>query len=442
MTSSEASNRRVRQDGELTDLSWLTSLQKISLTMPSVPSAALPLDFSDSPDQPLPKPRLQHSRQKTMSCPAAHRRQQKQTDPGFSELGTTTVPPQFLLQLPARAGNVATTRPDEKLLHHLPRTTKEIIARLEMDLSAILRDCNDTDKPAVPMACLIALAIAQAPEQRLSVGDIYLWIKEKFDYFRLNDNAGWKNSVRHNLSLSKCFLRVQDSPSLSSQKVTSSLWAIDPRYAMTLRSMLNKKVDKRSGDAQKADGSLSACREQGIVRGLPRARSYLGTSRTSPVVSSLSARHRTPSVDRRLRKLELREESHAPRRQRHSSAPTGPIDDSMSSSSDNDVFASEIDHPLPYVQDPEMWVMFEDFMKGEQTPRSPEWTDDAFDMVVLPSASDVFGSDLDAFPAEVSEELVHDTLASPLFDPNAEDSVLAFDSLPFEFACETPGSSE
>ncbi|KAK5598705.1 hypothetical protein CRENBAI_005941 [Crenichthys baileyi] len=62
-------------------------------------------------------------------------------------------------------------------------------------------------KPPYSFSCLIFMAIEDAPNKRLPVKDIYGWILEHFPYFA-NAPTGWKNSVRHNLSLNKCFKKV------------------------------------------------------------------------------------------------------------------------------------------------------------------------------------------------------------------------------------------
>jgi forkhead box protein N len=64
------------------------------------------------------------------------------------------------------------------------------------------------NKPPYSFSCLIFMAIEDSPKKALPVKDIYSWILEHFPYFR-NAPTGWKNSVRHNLSLNKCFIKVE-----------------------------------------------------------------------------------------------------------------------------------------------------------------------------------------------------------------------------------------
>ena len=62
-------------------------------------------------------------------------------------------------------------------------------------------------KPPYSFSCLIFMAIEDSPTKRLPVKEIYNWIVTNFPYFQ-NAPTGWKNSVRHNLSLNKCFRKV------------------------------------------------------------------------------------------------------------------------------------------------------------------------------------------------------------------------------------------
>ncbi|KAM9357404.1 uncharacterized protein ABDE67_004983 [Symphorus nematophorus] len=94
-----------------------------------------------------------------------------------------------------------------------------------------------SSKPPYSFSSLIFMAIEDSPNKRLPVKDIYEWIVNNFPYYR-TASGGWRNSVRHNLSLSKSFRRIQRDKSQSVGK--GSLWCVCPEYRPALLEVLRK----------------------------------------------------------------------------------------------------------------------------------------------------------------------------------------------------------
>ncbi|XP_030746127.1 uncharacterized protein LOC115874962 [Sitophilus oryzae] len=143
------------------------------------------------------------------------------TTPIITQLGSITT----IRALPANALSHAIHRKSVNVTKPVDRTTE---------------DHRAYPKPAYSYSCLIAMALKNSRSGSLPVSEIYNFMCKHFPYFKTAPN-GWKNSVRHNLSLSKCFEKIE-KPALNGTHRKGCLWAMNPAKI----SKMDEEVQKWS----------------------------------------------------------------------------------------------------------------------------------------------------------------------------------------------------
>ncbi|KAM9322723.1 forkhead box protein F2a [Pholidichthys leucotaenia] len=80
------------------------------------------------------------------------------------------------------------------------------------------------EKPPYSYIALIVMAIQSSPTKRLTLSEIYQFLQASFPFFS-GPYQGWKNSVRHNLSLNECFIKL---PKGLGRAGKGHYWTVDP----------------------------------------------------------------------------------------------------------------------------------------------------------------------------------------------------------------------
>ncbi|XP_071353008.1 forkhead box protein N1 [Trachinotus anak] len=153
-------------------------------------------------------------------------------------------------------------------------------------------------KPIYSYSILIFMALKSSKTGSLPVSEIYSFMTEHFPYFKTAPD-GWKNSVRHNLSLNKCFEKVENKNGNSSRK--GCLWALNPAKVEKMQEELHKwrrkdPITVRRSMARPEDLDRLLGQRPDKLRSLPPYTSPAHLSRVAPVYSTTSSSCSPPQL--------------------------------------------------------------------------------------------------------------------------------------------------
>ncbi|KAJ2478214.1 hypothetical protein IWW56_003856 [Coemansia sp. RSA 2131] len=182
--------------------------------------------------------------------------------------------------------------------HHSAGTSAQgaevrILPATERPASSSAQKAGSFAKPTYSYASLIAQAINSTSGAKITLNGIYTYIMTNYPYYKHAQN-GWQNSIRHNLSLNKAFVRVQRA---SNEPGKGSYWAIDDKCKAQFANGVYKRTRRtKKAMEQDRDKKVDAKRNANTPIA-PRTRA--GEKRASPDDDRVSG-SRTGHLAKRL----------------------------------------------------------------------------------------------------------------------------------------------
>ncbi|KAM4623698.1 forkhead box protein I1 [Polymixia lowei] len=150
-------------------------------------------------------------------------------------------------------------------------------------------------RPPYSYSALIAMAIQNAQDKKLTLSQIYQYVADNFPFYK-KSKAGWQNSIRHNLSLNDCFKKVardEDDPG------KGNYWTLDPNCEKMFDNGNFRRKRKRRADLNGDNTALPVKSEESALK-ISDTASILSSSPPSLQNSPSSTESKSspsPSID-------------------------------------------------------------------------------------------------------------------------------------------------
>ncbi|KAM3859748.1 forkhead box protein J1-B [Diretmus argenteus] len=181
------------------------------------------------------------------------------SSPPAGDTAATGMP--LYLGSPVTSGSDSTTEPRfahyAHTGHGFPHIPVQASPPVEVDYKT-----NPKVKPPYSYASLICMAMQASQRPKVTLSTIYNWITDNFCYYK-HAEPSWQNSIRHNLSLNKCFMKV---PRQKDEPGKGGFWQIDPQYAdmfvngiFKRRRMSTNHYNNNNNNAHRQTKLLQGC---------------------------------------------------------------------------------------------------------------------------------------------------------------------------------------